>query len=299
MIRHAAIVALCAAVAACGSSATERRAPQDASGQGGPSVQFLDLIAPVDGDAGARAGESAGLLLARTEEEAATTCMEQAGFGGNVDLPVLRAQDVNALQPEMVSPAKLEARGLVAVVGTARAAPPAAQTALDTCLGASGGHTVSPATDRFLIFRNGTENPFASWSDTYRTEVARLAASDAADTHDYRECFQQLGVPAETARNPSDTLSWLIGEMNNQTSDFSDARVAAWESRDGVLDADSGALAKGAAACFREVEPLLTPTLAKRRQEVVDGHRDQLVAGERLFRAAIGSQPFDPDTYSF
>ncbi|TFV65116.1 UNVERIFIED_ORG: hypothetical protein E4P37_11380 [Bacillus sp. AZ43] len=258
------------------------------------------MLAPTDGDAGARANESARLLLAQAEADAVADCMRDAGVADYAQLPVLNASNLIRGHAEFVSPAKLENRGIVVMSDPAlETVPVEAQAALGTCLGEDGARSVSAATDRFVVFRDSTENPFAAWPTTVRTEVQRIAESGDPGTDGYRECFRQLGVPADVSRNATDAGSWLISEMNDRTDDFSPARVEDWEQGRGVLDADGGALAREAAQCFRSFQELLTPRLRELRDDVLEDSREAVMEGQALFYDAIGDQSFDPDDYDF
>lgn len=298
MIRGVAVLALCVALAACSSPSS---GDQPADGELSP--QFLDMLAPVSGDSGARADESARLLLARAEAAAATDCMADAGFEQYAELPVLNAQKISRVHPEFVSPAKLEDRGLVVILSDPALddVPVQAQQALDACLGATSGaaNSVSRATDRFTVYRDGAESPLAAWPETLRAEVTKIAESDDAASEGYRECFRQLGVPADVARNPTDAIRSLVMEMNEQIADVPDSQVDSWRRGDGVVDGDGGAVARAAAGCLRQFEAVLTPRLQALRDDVVEEHREELQTGQRLFEEAIGSQEFDPSSYDF
>lgn len=293
--RGAVIVAFCATVTACGSL------PSGDDPEGRElSPQFLDMLAPVDGDSGARARESAALLLAGAEADAVADCMADNGFAEYAELPVLNAQDRNAVHPEFVSPTKLETRGLVSIGDPdLEDVPAAAQSALSTCLGETGARSVSELTDRFIVFRDGAENPFSAWPKTVRAEVTRIAESDDPSTAAYRECFRELGVPADVADSPTDAVGWLISEMNDRTNDFPSELIEAWKRGEGILDADGGAVARQTAACFREFEALLTPRLTELRDATLDENRERLTEGQALFYKAIGSDAFDPEGYDF
>ena len=263
------------------------------------SADFLDLLAPIEADAGARADEQSRLLLAATQADSATDCMNSAAYSSYADLPVRRVRDFVRVPSEFTSGDELLVRGLVTVGDPALdAVPIAASQELDRCL-ATDTNDAAKAVNRFIVFRDGEANPFGGWHDVVRDEIERLAANDAAEVEPYRQCFRDLGVPTESARSPVTAMAWLVGAMNRQGFSTSAPAIEAWQRGEQVLDSDAGAQARAAALCLDEFAPLLTDRLHDRREDVVRENRALLLDGQTLFNRAIGERRFDPASYDF
>lgn len=263
------------------------------------SGAFLDLLAPVAGDSGARADELARILLAEAQAESAADCMVTEGYAAYRDFPLLNAQDFVRAQSYFTAPAEIKARGLVTVGDPAlELVPLEARQASSRCL-ATDSNATAQAVDQFIVFRDGTENPFGDWHETVVAETQRIAASEESASEPYRACFQDVGVPADIARNPMQSIAWLIRQMNERTTEISLDAVEAWKRGERVLDVDAGATANATAHCLELFEPLLTPRLLPLRDDIFVSNRGAVLHGNALFEQAIGALAFDPASYTF
>jgi hypothetical protein len=275
----------------------------EAPGRAGESAEhrvlsdtFLQLLAPTDGDTAARVRGRAEILLAEATSVGIRACMADAGFATFADLPVLQARERNATHSEFASPTKLESRGIVSVADPEFDRVPAeAIHAVGRCTGeTTARRSAVPAVDRFLSFRDSRENPFHRWNLVVREEMTNIAASNDASVAQYRECFRQLGMPADVAQSPPSALDWLIVKANEAAPAITPHKVRAWLAGKGIIDGDGGRLARRAATCFRAFEEHLTPRLEARRHAVVERERDRLLDGQERFFEAIGSRSFEP-----
>ena len=256
---------------------------------------FLDLLAPLDGDAQVRAREGADLMMAQRLTDAVAPCMQAAGYGQYAQLHVEGARDFWVAHSELASPNKLATYGLVSVADPElEDVPDLVREALDTCTAEGEAAQVAAAIDRFKVFRDSGQNPFSNWFETVRAETAAIAASEEAATTRYRECFTELGVPEDEARDATQAVNWLIGDMNNRTTDISLARIDAWQDGTSVLDADSGETARATAECVRKFQVLLTPRLEPTRAQTADSERATILEGQQLLYEALGTNRFDP-----
>lgn len=256
---------------------------------------FLDLLAPLDGDAQVRAREGAELMMAQRLTDAVRPCMQDAGYGEYARLHIDGARDFWKVHSELASPTKLATNGLVGVADPELEDVPApVREALDTCTAEGEAAQVAAAVDRFKVFRDSEQNPFIDWFETVRAEAADIAASEEGATTDYRQCFTELGVPADEAPDATAAVGWLIGDMVNRTTDFSPARIEAWQDGTGVLDADGGETARASAECVRQFQVLLTPRLEPARARTEADARESILEGQKLLHEALDTDRFDP-----
>lgn len=256
---------------------------------------FLDVLAPTSGDDAARGREQSQLALARAAADSVAECMADAGFGQYKSIGMLEAADQLSNNSYFTSPTKLERRGFVSVADRRLDKIPAeAKTAWMACSGEDDD--VKPAAENvwaFIVFRDSDANPFANWHQgVVGVKMKAIAESDDAKYDDYRECFRQLGVTADDARNPADAIQFGLDAQNKAGlgRTITEDMEARWRDGKGVLDPDGGASAKSFARCWRQFEAHLSPMLESERDEMIDEHREAIVEGQELLYEAIGGE---------